>query len=193
MSPLSNTSKQLVPNLLLISGSGRNSGKTTLVCEIIKNISSTKAVYALKISPHFHKLSEKQELLDQQKGFKIFREKDQCSNKDSSRMLRAGAADALYIQCDDLHVAAAFQNVWQLIPKNAPVVCESGSLVKYFKPGLFLLVHHVKNEEIKNAFLRNKQLADHVIDFDGVNFSINVQQLAYDAMMWRFENNNIIP
>ena len=147
MSSHNNTEKQPIPNLLLVSGSGRNSGKTTLVCEIIKNISTSRAVYAIKISPHFHKLSEKQELLTQQRGFKIFREKDQHSNKDSSRMLRAGAADALYIQCDDLNVAAAFQNVLQLIPKNAPVVGESGSLAKYFKPALHLHVRNVNNND----------------------------------------------
>ena len=181
--------KSKMNRLLLVSGSGRNSGKTTLACEIIKNVSKKTAVYALKISPHFHQLSEKQELLINQKGFKVFREKDKASNKDSSRMLQAGAKDVFYIQCEDKDVAESFQKALQFIPQNYPVVCESGSLAKYYKPGLHLLIVNVSIEENKKSFLESKQLADHIIYFDGTSFSLNINQISFNEEIWRFERS----
>ena len=41
-------------NLLIISGSGKNVGKTLLACQIIKHFSRNSTVIGLKISPHFH-------------------------------------------------------------------------------------------------------------------------------------------
>lgn len=176
--------------LLLVSGSGRNSGKTTLACEIIKNLSLKKAVYALKISPHFHKFSEKQELLIEQKGFKIFRENDKNTSKDSSRMLQAGAEDVLYLQCEDIALKEALKSVMQYFPEGDPVVCESGSLAKYCKPGLHLLIVNVSIEENKKSFLESKRLADHIISFDGTSFSLNINQIAFNGVEWWFERND---
>jgi len=42
------------PNILLVSGNGRNSGKTTLACKIIERFSKDHEITGLKISPHFH-------------------------------------------------------------------------------------------------------------------------------------------
>ena len=43
-----------MPELLLIAGTGRNSGKTTLVCHIIKKKCTCFPIVAIKITPHFH-------------------------------------------------------------------------------------------------------------------------------------------
>ncbi len=41
-------------NVILISGSGRNCGKTTVACHIISQLAKMGQVTGLKISPHFH-------------------------------------------------------------------------------------------------------------------------------------------
>ena len=41
-------------NILAISGTGRNVGKTTLTCGIIKKLGIDQKPTAVKISPHFH-------------------------------------------------------------------------------------------------------------------------------------------
>ena len=133
-------SRLKIKRLLLISGSGKNCGKTSLACKIIKQISVKSAVYALKISPHFHTLTEKQILLIDQKGFKMFLETELNSNKDSSRMLSAGASKSLYLQCEDLGIKDAVTEAIKYIPEKIPIVCESGSLAFTYQPGLHLLV-----------------------------------------------------
>ncbi len=164
--------------LLLVSGSGRNSGKTLLACEIIKNVSEKTAVYALKISPHFHQVNEKQELLLKHKDYSIFRETDPDSIKDSSRMLKAGAKESLYLQCEDHAVPEAFTRLLTFLPEGVPVVCESGSLAKKIQPGLHLLLG---NGNKKSNY---KDLADRLVHFNGEAFDLNIQQVFFENGHW---------
>ena len=46
--------RQNIPNMLLIAGTGRKSGKTTLACACIAHFSKQTGIYAIKISPHTH-------------------------------------------------------------------------------------------------------------------------------------------
>jgi hypothetical protein len=171
--------RQIINNLLLISGSGRNCGKTTLACEIIKKMTKSDTVYALKISPHFHQLSEKQELLLNQKAFSIFREADKDSTKDSSRMLQAGAKESLYLQCEDQAVPEVFKQVIKFFPEDAPVVCESGSLAKSIQPGLHLFLGNGN----KNS--KHHDLADRIVHFNGEAFDLNIDQIVFDGNAWK--------
>lgn len=164
--------------LLLVSGSGRNCGKTTLACKIIASITKTITVYALKISPHFHQMSEKQELLLKQKDYSIFRETDMNSTKDSSRMLKAGARESLYLQCEDHVVQKAFQQLLKFIPEDAPVICESGSLAKSIQPGLHLFAGNGN----KNS--KHQESADRLVHFDGEAFDLNIDQVSFIDGKW---------
>ncbi|MCB2201258.1 hypothetical protein KQH26_00670 [bacterium] len=171
--------KPIIENLLLISGSGRNCGKTTLACKIIANITKTTTVYALKISPHFHQMSEKQELLLKQKDYSIFRETDMNATKDSSRMLKAGARESLYLQCEDYVVQEAFQQLLNFIPEDTSVVCESGSLAKAIQPGLHLFLGNGN----KNS--KHQESADRLVHFNGEVFDLNIDQVEFDVNTWK--------
>ena len=179
--------KKNVQNLLLVSGTGRNSGKTTFACEVIKNLSRERSVYTLKISPHFHRLSEKQELISESINYKIYREYDRNLSKDSSRMLAAGATASYFIQCDDRHLTETVQLVLTFIPEGCPIVCESGSVSTYFKPGLHLLIENKNREESKKSCIENGQLADRVIRFDGTNFNLIIDQVSFDGKTWNLD------
>jgi len=165
--------------LLLVSGSGRNCGKTTLACKIIANITKTTTVYALKISPHFHQMSEKQELLLKQKDYSIFRETDMHATKDSSRMLKAGAKESLYLQCEDQVVREAFQQLLNFIPEDTPVVCESGSLANSIHPGLHLFLGN------GNKKSKHQESADRLVHFNGEAFDLNIDQIEFDGNTWK--------
>lgn len=184
-----NHRRAFLPQLLLISGSGRNCGKTTLACEIIKSVSEKSQLFALKISPHFHKLNEKQELLFESRAFKIFQETDLKTGKDSSRMLQAGATNSYYIQCEDQHIHSAWECMKEILPANFPVICESGSLANIFKPGIHLLVEGINPDRMKRSFMRNRELADQIIQFNGSRFNINVSKIAFENGGWTLKEN----
>lgn len=150
-------------NLLLVSGSGRNCGKTTFACHVIHHMAKFRKVIGLKISPHFHFTGNKQILVAQAGAFKIYEESDFLSGKDSSRMLQAGAFKVYYVQCTDAGLPGIWKAVEKLLPENTLVVCESGSFSKTYTPGAHVLVADKIADESKTSFLWNLKKADFII------------------------------
>jgi len=127
-------------NLVIVAGSGRNVGKTEFVCGLIRNVSSKCQVYGLKVSAvypdekiyhgcHGNTVSEP-----------LVEETRVDLDKDSARMLRAGAQRVFYLRAEDAQIKNGFEQFLKMVPDGAPVVCESGSLSKIVRPGLLVLV-----------------------------------------------------
>ncbi|MGE5420773.1 MAG: hypothetical protein ACM3UT_11345 [Chloroflexota bacterium] len=127
------------PNLLIISGTSRKSGKTTMACRLIKHFRDLAPV-AIKISPHFHEVSPGLLAVDGGPGFAVYEETNADSDKDTSRMLKAGAGKVFLILAWDADVMKIFKKVIEGIPKDTPVLCESPTLRKYFEPGAFIIM-----------------------------------------------------
>lgn len=151
-------------NLLIIAGTGRNSGKTTLACTIISQ-SGKHGIIAVKISPHEHNPSSSSVLIHSGGGFEIYRECSPGGSKDTQRMIEAGASEAYYIRADDLSVVDAFGLIYKKVPGNIPVVCESPVLRRYYVPGLFIIADSgfvQKRKDLEGI----ADLADLKVDFE---------------------------
>ena len=153
-----------LPNLALISGTGRNSGKTSIACALIAGFSTEFPVYAVKISPHFHDNSDESQLIYNNLDFRIFEEKNKHLLKDSSRMLAAGAAKSYYIECIDQLITPAFQKLLSSIPKDSAVICESPALRKFIKPGVFIITDNEKVVSNKDKIQIHFDIADRFFD-----------------------------
>ena len=184
MDPKQKIQRPRLPEVLLISGSGRNCGKTTLACRLISYISSQSKISALKISPHFHQMNGDQHLLVDDDNFRIYREMDSTTSKDSSRMLRAGASASFYLQCEDRYLKEAWTHLNSLLPKDHPVVCESGSLGRYFQPGLHLLVEGNQPDRMKRSYRENRKRADLIVRFDGSEFDLQLTDISLKNKIW---------
>lgn len=127
-------------NLVIVAGSGRNVGKTEFVCGLIRNVSSKFPVYGLKVSAvypdewiyHGSHDSAVSEMLVEETRIDL--------DKDSARMLRAGAQRVFYLRAEDVRIKNGFEQFLALVPDGAAIVCESGSLSKIVQPGLLVLV-----------------------------------------------------
>jgi len=164
--------------MVLLSGSGRNVGKTTLACNIIRHLSENSMVYGLKLSPHFHKMNHLQKLITDGEGYKVYRELDPDSGKDSAKMLAAGAREVYFIQCEDANIEAAFESISNKIPCDALIVCESGSMAKVYKAGMHLLVEGDEINGNKESYKLNLERTDHIIntgDFDESNIAFEIE------------------
>lgn len=164
------------PNLLIIAGAGRNCGKTTIACQIIKKLSQTHSVVGVKISPHFHKLNDNDKIIYENENYTVVEEINNTS-KDSSLLLQSGAKQSFYIQAYDTAVAEAFAIVSERIDSKSLIVCESGGLGKYITPGLLLFVEGTesKNAEVKEIAdvcvkLENFTVEDIVSDGEVISF-----------------------
>jgi hypothetical protein len=128
-----------IPNLLIVSGTGSKSGKTTMVCRLIGQFRDLKPV-AIKISPHFHEKTGGLLERASDTGYSIHAETDPDSGKDTSRMLKAGASEVFLLEVWNADVAKVFNELTRQIPAGTPIICESTSLRNHFEPGLFILM-----------------------------------------------------
>ena len=127
-----------LPNMLLVSGVGRNSGKTSFLCEVIRRFHKKFHVTAIKISPHFHD-PEMENVIICNSGYVISKETNPARAKDSSRFLNAGADTVYYVQAEDSSLPEAWEYLRNLLEPNAIIVCEGGRLRHLVTPGLFIL------------------------------------------------------
>lgn len=169
-------------NLLIVAGTGRNSGKTTLACEIIKQFSELEPV-ALKISPHFHEPSAGLVLLKSDIDFNIYRELSERGDKDSSKMLISGASAAYYIQVYDNNAGRAFRWLVDYLNTTDPIVCESPALRRFVEPGVFFIAdsdHIVSKKDLSDI----DGYADFIFN---IGSSSDQQHLSFDGSSWIFD------
>ena len=130
-----------IPEMILISGSGQNSGKTTLSEEIIKYLSEKVPVTAIKTSPHFHKLpTDTGYIFHAMPDYIVIKEEDRHSEKDTSRMLRAGSTEAYLILATNEKLMHAFLKLHGQFQAKQVIVCESPALASHLRPGLFFFM-----------------------------------------------------
>jgi len=138
-----------IPNLLLIAGTGTKSGKTTLACRIIEQFTHLN-ITAIKITPHFHETTPGLKAIIEEPGYAIYEETNIESQKDTSRMLRAGADKVYYAKVLDDRLLFVFDKIKELIPDGTPIVCESPALRYYTEPGVFLIISSETTNKRKN-------------------------------------------
>jgi hypothetical protein len=174
--------------MLLISGSGRNCGKTTVACKIISEYAERGKIFGLKMTPHFHHTGNKQKVIATGPGFVIYQETDTESGKDTARMLLAGAEAVYFLQCTDSNMEKAFDCLEELLPKKAPVVCESGSLASVYKPALHILVTDNNPDFSKRSYVMNRNMADVILTQGERSFDLLIDQIEYSDNAWTINN-----
>jgi hypothetical protein len=165
-------------NILLISGSGRNVGKTSFIRRVIAHNVRHQMV-AIKITPHFHEPTNGLCPIATTKNYRIFQETDSVSGKDSSVFLKAGAEKVFYLQTSDAYLEEAFLQTTVHISPEQPIVVESAALRKIRIPGLYLFIQK-NHEEVKTSALEMQKLADAIVYSEGSQFSLNPESLIFD-------------
>ncbi|HLN53781.1 MAG TPA: hypothetical protein VK212_08730 [Lentimicrobium sp.] len=157
-----NYSEKEVPfdsNLLIIGGSGRNVGKTSLALILFEKYKHFKML-GLKVSSH-RKNEENYHgahTFYPADNYKIIQEQGIQPWKDTARMVNAGASSAYYIEAASDMISFAYNDFNQKYnPNHFPVICESRSLRKHIKPGAFILLidtmDKISNDDINSADL----------------------------------------
>jgi molybdopterin-guanine dinucleotide biosynthesis protein A len=171
-------------SIVLIAGTGRNVGKTSLACELIKEVSKYSEVIGLKISPHGHTQSKDAGLVCFHEKYSVYKETDTSTTKDSSRMLNAGASQVYYIQAEDGFIGEAFYALSEKIDSNIPMVCESGGLRNYIIPSLFIICDRVQNNVIKEKLKPILPKANKIIRFNDPGFDFDISRIKFENNCW---------
>ena len=140
---------KIIPNLLLIAGTGTRSGKTTMACRLIEQF-STFNITAIKISPHFHETTSGLNPVFEEPGYAVYEETNNDTAKDTSRMLHAGAKKVYFAKVLDDRINFVFNRIIDLIPEGTPVICESPALRYFVEPGVFIIMSSETTNKRKN-------------------------------------------
>ncbi len=178
-----------LPHWMIVYGTDRNSGKTTLISQIIGKFHVEVPIVGIKISPHFHRLEPDAIIAYQAKECVIIRENLHRTGKDSSRMLDAGASEVLYVQVWDQDLGKVLPAILGLIPGGSAVICESGWARRLIIPGLFFVLHRKGNTEIKDSAIEFRALADQWIEFDGEQFDFDIREIRFADQSWKLAPN----
>ena len=121
-----------ISNMLLIGAVEKNSGKTGLSVKIIRYFSKEHRIYAVKgtVLRDF----------EGRKGYSISEETRPDRQKDTGKLLAEGAEKVYWLKTDEEHAEDGIMEVLKKIPENTFILCESNTIRKYLKPGLFLMV-----------------------------------------------------
>jgi hypothetical protein len=176
---------QIFKNILLVSGSGRNVGKTNFIREVIAQNADQKLI-AVKITPHFHEPTQGLVPIAITGNFRVYQETDLNAEKDSSLFLRAGAAKVFYIQTNDIDLEEAFSIILKQVKPDQPIVTESAALRKYISPGLYVFIQK-EQEEVKSSALEMRKLADVIVYSDGEQYSLNPKSIFYNQT-WKIND-----
>jgi len=172
-------------NILLISGSGRNVGKTRFICEVI-SAHATQPLIAIKITPHFHEPTPGLEAIAITENYRIYFETDMSSQKDSALFLKSGAKRVLHIQTSDHFIEEALKIAVSTCDPDMPIIAESAALRKYIAPGMYLFIQH-HSGEIKPEAFEMQKLADATIISDGSTFSITPNSIVFNQN-WKIDD-----
>jgi hypothetical protein len=179
--------KSRFKDLLLVTGSGRNVGKTTFICSVIAG-NPLQKMAAIKITPHFHDPGEGLIPIVENNNFRIFEETNIHSDKDTSRYLQAGARKSYYIQTNDAALKEAFQLTSVLLDPDQPFLVESARLGQILSPELFLYIQD--SDTIDKPFsIEMRQLADATVFSDGKEFSLDPGYVYFNRA-WKIEEHD---
>ncbi len=165
-------------NIVLIAGNGRNVGKTTLGCEIIRAVKKQEIV-TVKITPHFHKATSGLIEIEKGNGWIISEETNASTQKDTSLFLKNGANKSYFIQAKEDKLHLAFNAIKKLLPKDKLVIIESAALHKIIQPTLFLFVL-ANGKLIDNKIEPTIEEADLIVVSTGKQFYPSSQKIIHN-------------
>lgn len=171
--------------MLIVAGTGRNVGKTSFVCAVIRQISKTQEVIGIKISPHVHQISSSEKIIKKSANYQIVEELNTENSKDSSRMLQAGASRVFYVQTKtDEALSYVIKDLKQFWSSDTPIVCESGGLRHFVDPGLFLVYKSDEQSEMKPHLKTLESKVDQFVLFNEAEFDFDLSKIRFENSRW---------
>jgi molybdopterin-guanine dinucleotide biosynthesis protein A len=179
--------------MLIIGAAGRNAGKTEFACGLIRRYARTETVVGVKITT----IKEKDGKCPRggegcgvcsslTGNYRITEERDGPANKDTVRMLRAGAKTVFWLQVLQEHLEEGMRDLLNRIPEKACIVCESNSARSVVDPGLFIVIQEAGSTAVKESCRKVIGLADRVVFFHGTGWDFRPQQMVFDSGRWKF-------
>lgn len=180
-----------IPSMLMVGAGDRNAGKTEFVCSLIKKFGSDRKITAIKVTT----VHERDGVCPRggegcgacsamNGNFCIIEETNSRSNKDTGRMLAAGAARVFWLRVLKAHYQEGVTALLSEIGQDSIQVCESNSLRTVVEPGLFFIVGKRNGGGYKPSAQDVLGYADDILFWDGNTWDIDIHTIELVDNRW---------
>ncbi len=169
-----------IPHILMVGSTSRGGGKTSFVCSLIERFCPKHGIIGIKVTT-----VQKADGTCPRGGrgcgvcssleghFSITEETDSRANKDTCRMLAAGAKKVLWMRVLKKYLEEGLDALLDIIGNDAVSICESNSLREVVEPGVFIMLKGAAEEDAKASAKGVMRYADRIVRFDGNKFDIS--------------------
>ena len=175
----------------MVGSAGRGSGKTKFVCSLIEKFSSKHNIIGIKVTPvqkangACPRGGSGCGVCSSLKGhFYITEESDNTADKDTCRMLAAGAGKVFWLRVLRKYLEEGAAALLDVIGDDAVSVCESNSLRGIVEPDVFVMVKGCGAQSDKTSAKDVFRYADRIVIFDGDKFDIDVDEIELIDNRW---------
>lgn len=150
-------------SLIVVGGSTRNIGKTSVVAGLIAALRSQNWT-AIKITQYGHGIcsadGKECDCATADHTIAFTEERDRSGGSDSSRYLVAGAKRSLWVRTQQGELFEAMPRLRREIAEAGNVIVESNSILQFVRPDVFLSVLDPAVEDFKRSARRYVDRAD---------------------------------
>ena len=180
-----------IPGMIMVGASDRNVGKTEFACSLIRKFGSQHNIIGIKVTtiekaddgcPRGGESCGVCAVLEA--NFCITEETDSQSDKDSCRMLAAGAKKVFWLRVLKQHLGEGINALQAAIGTDVVSVCESNSLRLIVEPGLFFMFKAVGSNKCKPSAASVEKYADQTVLYDGNDYDINFDEIELIDGKW---------
>ena len=153
------------PMIIAVSGFSSNVGKTTLVCELLQQLSGWEAIKLTR--GHYRSCGRDpagccvSDLLREEPVIRSGREANYQVGKDTGRFWESGAANVHWVIVKDDQVGQGITEALERVEANG-VIIEGNSFLEYMKPDLAIMCARSEGGKIKASARRALARSDYL-------------------------------
>jgi molybdopterin-guanine dinucleotide biosynthesis protein A len=181
-----------IDRMLMIGSTGVNVGKTELACALLRKLSRHHDITAIKVTA----ISDKDGQCPRggegcgvcsslEGNFAITQETDRHSDKDTSRLLSAGASRVYWLRVLKTHLEEGASALVETVGTHTTCICESNSLRRVVEPGLFLLARRKSSKPWKESAQQVQRYADRIITVRESTFDLDLNRIELVNGRWK--------
>jgi molybdopterin-guanine dinucleotide biosynthesis protein A/nucleoside-triphosphatase THEP1 len=177
--------------MLMIGSAGSNVGKTELACTLLKKFCKTSDIIGIKVTTIKDKDGQCPRggegcgVCSSLEGvYCITEELNRTSDKDTARLLSAGASRVFWLRVLRDHLLEGTTALLDVIGPDAVSICESNSLRQVIEPGIFLMAKNRDLKRWKSSAQQVKKYADKIVVSDGSSFDFDLDRIKLIAGKW---------
>ena len=181
-----------LPHMLMIGSTGSNVGKTELACDLIRTFRHQGEMVGIKVTTIHERGGECPRggegcgvCSTLEENYCITEERNARADKDTSRLLAAGAQQVFWLRVLREHLEEGLAALMKRIPPDTVIICESNSLRLVAEPGIFLVVRQEPSSAIKSSCTEVIGLADRIVLSGADGFGLDLDDISLSRGNWR--------